>query len=655
MLLKKRVWYLVRSDVDAPPYVFKKFPVFVGRGDSCDIIIDDPSVSEMHAQFNESTQGIVLYDLDSVGGTYVADHRISTLPIIESKDKRLTVSFGVIKCDICYGAVPDYKPAPPKDPDAVWHYEHDGVAHGPLNVAQIFEAVDSDRLVPSDMVWRTGDDVRQPASKVKGLFEDNSMTAGESESSQSVSEMQISLGDSGHGSVTCPCCWYRFNPEDVLFVASHPDLGLDSVVVDEPLRFLPTRFTPEGLAIDAKGMRCTDMACPRCHLRIPATTLTTPLTLLSIVGATGSGKSYFLASAVWRLRTVLPAFFGYSFADADGVVNKWVNNYEESLFFHSGSTIVNPIRKTELEDSAVYKKVNIGNLQGVFLPQPCMFKIKPLIGSDGSEGNRPSCLALYDNAGEHFQVGNDGISRPGTQHLIHSEGIMFLFDPIADPRIRSLLKKSGRSDLGSSDVLMRQDVILVEMISRIRKNLGLMGEELYEKPLVLCLSKADVFGDLIDISDDPWINDGGATHALNLAVVAKASFRVRSILMQYAPEVVTTIESFARNVVYVPVSSLGHNPGPDHSIDPTLIETRWVEVPMLYILGRSGFIPMKRPESVPSNPQVHYDLRGPVVRFQSGSTGMMHEVPWHYSGYELACDKTGRSFVVPHIEQAPVI
>ena len=51
--------------------------------------------------------------------------------------------------------------------------------------------------------------------------------------------------------VTCPHCWHNFAPEQALWIAEHPDLLGDSRLgADQPQRFLPTRFSVEGAALD---------------------------------------------------------------------------------------------------------------------------------------------------------------------------------------------------------------------------------------------------------------------------------------------------------------------------------------------------------------------------------------------------------------------
>jgi pSer/pThr/pTyr-binding forkhead associated (FHA) protein len=53
-------------------------PVIVGRDPSCDILINDPSISRRHCQFTLDADGaLVVRDLGSTNGVYVEDRRVS--------------------------------------------------------------------------------------------------------------------------------------------------------------------------------------------------------------------------------------------------------------------------------------------------------------------------------------------------------------------------------------------------------------------------------------------------------------------------------------------------------------------------------------------------------------------------------------------------
>lgn len=96
--------------------------------------------------------------------------------------------------------------------------------------------------------------------------------------------------------IICPNCWHHFPPEEVFFIARHPELLGDPIAGEnEYLRFLPNRFTVKGEALDYRGLPTTDLACPECHLQIAEAMLEVSPLFISLIGAPLSGKSYFLA------------------------------------------------------------------------------------------------------------------------------------------------------------------------------------------------------------------------------------------------------------------------------------------------------------------------------------------------------------------------
>ena len=144
--------------------------------------------------------------------------------------------------------------------------------------------------------------------------------------------------------VTCPHCWERFAPEQVLWISEHLDLLGDPFLgAESQQRFLPSRYTLEGDAVDPKGMTCRTMACPRCHLPIPRAMMEMEPLFVSILGAPASGKSYFLTAMTWQFRRTLPIRFKVGFTDADPASNRVLNDCEESLFLNPDQAEVIPL------------------------------------------------------------------------------------------------------------------------------------------------------------------------------------------------------------------------------------------------------------------------------------------------------------------------
>lgn len=392
--------------------------------------------------------------------------------------------------------------------------------------------------------------------------------------------------------VVCPHCWHRFAPQDVLFVATHSALIDDPVAGPEAhIRFLPSRFTPEGNAIDPGGAECRELACPRCHLEIPRVLLEIPPMFASIIGAPASGKTYFLAAMLWQLRSILPRM-GWSLVDADPLANARVHEAEQSLFLSETPDTPAALAKTATEGADLYRTVRI-NGNDIRLPRPFQFTISPASKTSRLE----RVLVLYDNAGEHFLPGGESSGAPITEHLARSNVLMFLLDPTQDPRLRARCASvdpqlsTGPRGKGFSNAGVRQDTILSEVAQRVRRQTGLSQTAKHKAPLIVILAKADLLGPLlpVDLSVEP-VTTRNDRFSLNGPVVRRASLACRNLLKDIIPEFVAVAESFSRSVLYMPVSSLGRSPELIDAkagmlgVRPRDVRPRWVTAPVLAAL-----------------------------------------------------------------------
>jgi len=405
--------------------------------------------------------------------------------------------------------------------------------------------------------------------------------------------------------VACPHCWFGFAPEDCLWVAEHPELQHDPRLDAEGLRFLPTRFDVEGNAIDPSGSVCQQLACPNCHLRVPRALFEMPLFFLSIAGTPSCGKTYFLTSMSWKLRHSLPKNFAMSFTDADPVSNLQLNQYENEQFFNSDPEAIVKLAKTQ-EHGELYDAVMFGD-QLVEYPRPFLFTIKPRPNHPNHEhGQKISrLLCLYDNAGESFEPGRDSAAAPVTRHMAQAQAIMFCFDPTQDPRLRSeCTGKSQDPQVVIGLETRRQEAVFHELVDRVRRHAGLHQNQKHSRPLIVVVTKFDVWSPLLGIQtlEEPWIKAKNSDlHALDLVRVEQVSNVVRELLWKYTPEMVSAAEAFTDHVLYIPVSATGCGPeyDPDTKevlgVRPKNIDPVWAEVPLLTVLAKwgGGMIPYR--------------------------------------------------------------
>ncbi|MBI3272959.1 MAG: hypothetical protein HYZ53_28480 [Planctomycetes bacterium] len=459
------------------------------------------------------------------------------------------------------------------------------------------------------------------------------------------------------GKVTCPHCWAAFPVEDTLFIARHQELVGDAVLgPGERRRFLPSRFTPLGNAIDAEGMECPDRACPTCHLRLPRCLYERDSFFVSIVGAPGSGKSYYLTALTWELRRLLPKEFNFSFADADPETNQWLNAYEETLFLSPSADRPVYLKKTELQGE-LYQQVVLNGMP-TLLPRPSILTLRPQEGHpryirSGESLSRN--LVLYDNAGEHFQPGRDTPAEPGTQHLVRSQALFFLVDPTLDPRFQERLRKASAGTTGAHPRTQRQDVLLSETINRILRYRGLGTAGKVDLSIVVIVTKFDAWRGLLNgnppQSPTRW-SDSRNISALDMDAVTTMSLAVRELLLETCPEVPTLAEGFSRSVVYIPVSALGHAPseGVDglYYIKPRDIRPWWVTVPFLYLLSQAGFLPViDRPPQAGGPPTARVELHGDQLRVEVPGSETRYLVPQSHAGHVVRCPRTGTVYRIP--------
>ena len=381
------------------------------------------------------------------------------------------------------------------------------------------------------------------------------------------------------GSLTCPVCWLHFDEGDIMHVAMHNSLRGDPILGEDALqRFYPTRFNDRGQALDAFGLACIDMACPHCRRKLPPGFVGMPQHIFSIVGDQSAGKSYFLSVLMKVLPNALSRHFQVNFQDADPEGNAILNDMKNALFAARKPEDAR-LLKTQL-DGAMYERLpRYGRT--VALPKPFIFSL-----GSGREGERPYSVVFYDNAGEHFQPGRDSADSPGAQHVAHSSGILFLFDPFNSPEFRERI--AGQPDPQFEQPIMdQQDVILSEMRVRIQKLLALAPGERIDVPLAVMMGKCDAWMSLLgDEPFEPVIKDG----KLNLAAIDRNSDKCRDLLADICPRIVSNAESISRNVRYFPVSAFGHPPvridSGTYVPDPGQLKPILLDAPVLWQLAR---------------------------------------------------------------------
>jgi hypothetical protein len=180
--------------------------------------------------------------------------------------------------------------------------------------------------------------------------------------------------------------------------------------------------------------------------------------------------------------------------------------------------------------------------------------------------------------------------------------MLFLFDPTQDPRFRRLCQE-GPAAAGNAARTGRQESVLLEAATRVRRHTGLPQNVRHNRPLVVVVTKYDSWASLLDgNTQTPSIRGD----RLDVESIEQRSQSLRQLMLRVCPEVVTAAEGFADQVTYVPVSALGCSPQPDPrtralAVRPRDLRPVWATVPLLYGLSRAttGLIPTLRRKPAP--------------------------------------------------------
>jgi len=461
--------------------------------------------------------------------------------------------------------------------------------------------------------------------------------------------------------ITCPHCWRHIDFREINYISRHLDLLGDPVLgEDAQRRFLPEKFSSKGLAIDAYGYECPEMACPHCHLKIPGALFELPMSFFSIVGMPSCGKSYFLTVMLWQIRKSLANFFEFNLNDTDATFNSVVNNYESILFLNNKPQEPVALPKTELHGTGYSNQILLDGVS-IDLPRPFVFSLSPRPSHPQYETNLKELernIILYDNAGEHFEPGRENPNNLATQHLAYSDGIMFLYDPLRDARMQSICSPSDPQFQQESK---NQLALFYEMAERIRKFTGLSISEKYEQPLIMVIAKFDAIKDSLDftISNDDFLSYDEETfeYAIDLGAITNISFLMRKKLLEIAPELVGAAESFSKHVYFVPVSAFGCAPSNISQNDqddqkilgirPADIKPIWAEVPFLLQLHLHGLLAGKVTEPEGTEEITQYKFIQDVVLFSIPGEKKRYELPQNYWGRYIYSTVNKKYYRVP--------
>lgn len=405
--------------------------------------------------------------------------------------------------------------------------------------------------------------------------------------------------------LSCFYCWRHIPPHKLKWISESPTLREDERLGEEQARFLPSRFTPDGRAIDPMGEPCERLACPNCHLPMPKESLRTRPFFVSVAGTPSSGKTFFLTAMIHRLRKILAEKACFSFETLESGGSKLLFENEHRLFGEPDSDELVSLEKTQ-EFGELYRLVQF-NQELVSYPQPFLFNLRPTMDHPHRRQKQKisRLIALYDNAGESFDVGRDSLVNPVTRHLGLANVLMFCLDLHQEKPFQTKIRKPRAGQKGIANSL-RPGHQLESFKEMCRRADQYAPSKSTRRNLIIVVTKFDEWSSRLGITltRKLWSRkDRFKISAFDTEFVSETSQKLRDILNKRIPEFVDAAEQFSDRVRFIPVSAIGSRPeflsDGSNAVRPKNINPIWTDVPLIYAMSKwcGGLIPFAKSKS----------------------------------------------------------
>jgi GTPase SAR1 family protein len=365
-------------------------------------------------------------------------------------------------------------------------------------------------------------------------------------------------------SIVCPHCFSKFEPEEVVFRASHVKDNDDDFMLQEDRKLSDWRrkfnlsqvdmeaiIEPHTIPDENKtyiqnvlvaitdryGEETRRRLCPSCHNELPISAGKVPSNIISIVGASQVGKSVYMTSLIHTLQNTTASNFNAACMPLSAEISrKFRQNYHEPIF----------------ERGSMLQSTNPNEQQEPFIFQ-FVFK---------DEREAPLTLVFFDVAGEGM-VERDYLDIYAA-HIKNSSGILFLVDPL---QIRSIRDKA-RISIGEEEgeFANRYDEPREVVISLFENFIAHQHNSKTDIPTAIVLTKSDMLVHLME-EDSEYIrpNSNVFRNVVHKGFLNKTEFdNINGEISRFIENVdrpfKDAIDVYFKNTAFFAVSALGANP-----------------------------------------------------------------------------------------------
>ena len=301
--------------------------------------------------------------------------------------------------------------------------------------------------------------------------------------------------------------------------------------------------------------------CSECHKDLPDTIMQSETKIISIVGAKGSGKSYFVATLLRKMD--------------EGLFSKI--NYAATRFPPGNRELYNSRYKDSLEQRIPLTSTNRDN-------SPILIQLTYM---NAQKKKIDHTYSFFDEAGESFVSEADLATI--TPYISHSEAIIILLDPRQIEKVNMEIS-AVFPNLPAIEATRYEDTIN-NVADVLYSNLRLNKKKKIKIPLCVAFSKWDLLIRTPNLLPGDFIVSNPSLapiRGFDPNMVENASAEIRSLLNEWDPNFLVTVENKFETVRYFGFSAWGS--GSPNGKDVPVIASFRVEDPMLWIMHHNKLL-----------------------------------------------------------------
>lgn len=306
--------------------------------------------------------------------------------------------------------------------------------------------------------------------------------------------------------------------------------------------------------------------CPECHSKLPDSKENI---IVSIIGAPGAGKSYYVGTLLRQLRSHICKFncsLMFTTKDDEELYSRKFN-----INFEHGRVLDKTQRPSDEN-----------NFVGANMPILCDIQDK---------NNVTRTFTFFDAAGENFD--DEAIMRAVAKYLEHSTAILLLLDPLQIEAVQGAIKaENPGANIRENEKIISYEEILHNVVNVLRAQLHLPKDAKINIPLAIAFSKWDYIENTSSLHRNDSIIANPSPHftqGFDVADCENVSIEVASRLSEWGYEnFLNTVNQNFKDYRFFAFSAIGAAPEPDGKI-PKIVSKR-VEDPFLWLLNKRKII-----------------------------------------------------------------